>query len=94
MHPAARQSRLLRQQHSAWHQDGAFLGDVRALNVWLTLSRCGDVAPGLDIVPKRLDYIAETGTEGIAFHWSVAQDVAEKCAGEVGIKRPIFQPGT
>jgi hypothetical protein len=79
--------------YSAWHQDGAFLGDVRALNVWLTLSRCGDVAPGLDIVPKRLDYIAETGTEGTAFHWSVAQDVAEKCAGEVGIKRPIFQPG-
>ena len=79
--------------YSAWHQDGAFLGEVRALNVWLTLSRCGDVAPGLDIVPKRLDYIAETGTEGTAFHWSVAQDVAEKCAGDVGIKRPIFQPG-
>jgi hypothetical protein len=79
--------------YSAWHQDGAFLGDVRALNVWLTLSRCGDVAPGLDIVPRRLDYIAETGTEGTAFHWSVSQAVAEKCAGDVGIKRPIFKPG-
>ncbi len=29
-----------------WHQDGAFLGDVRALNVWLSLSHCGDDAPG------------------------------------------------
>ena len=79
--------------YSAWHQDGAFLGDVRALNVWLTLSRCGDVAPGLDIVPRRLDHIAETGTEGTAFHWSVSQQVAEQCAGDAGIKRPIFQPG-
>ena len=36
---------------SLWHQDEAFLGDVPALNVWLSLSRCGDLAPGLDIVP-------------------------------------------
>ena len=28
-----------------WHQDGKFMGaDVRSLNVWLALSRCGDVA--------------------------------------------------
>jgi hypothetical protein len=79
--------------YSAWHQDGAFLGNVRALNVWLTLSHCGDVAPGLDIVPRRLDYIAETGTEGTAFNWSVSQAVAEESAGDVGIKRPIFEPG-
>ena len=26
------------------------MGDVRALNVWLSLSRCGDEAPGMDIV--------------------------------------------
>jgi hypothetical protein len=81
------------RNYSSWHQDGAFLGDVRALNVWLTLSRCGDVAPGLDVVPKRLDYIAPTGTEGTAFHWSVSQDVAMECAGDAGVKRPIFEPG-
>lgn len=35
-----------------WHQDGAFLGDVRSLNVWLNLTRCGDgSAPGLDLLP-------------------------------------------
>ena len=41
----------------AWHQDGAFMGDARALNLWLSLSRCGDLAPGLDLVPRRLDEI-------------------------------------
>ena len=35
-----------------WHQDGRFLGPVKALNVWISLSRCGDVAPGMDLVPQ------------------------------------------
>lgn len=78
---------------SQWHQDGAFLGDVRALNVWLTLSRCGDVSPGLDIVPKRLDEILPTGTEGATYDWSVANDVVDRVAGEIGIVRPVFNPG-
>ena len=28
----------------AWHQDGAFMGEVRSLNLWVALSRCGDEA--------------------------------------------------
>jgi hypothetical protein len=76
-----------------WHQDGAFMGDVRALNVWLSLSRCGDVAPGMDVVPRRLDQIVPTGTEGAIFEWSVSQQAAEEAAGEAGIVRPIFEPG-
>ncbi|HEY1236936.1 MAG TPA: hypothetical protein VGE91_01270 [Solirubrobacterales bacterium] len=76
-----------------WHQDGAFMGDVRALNVWLSLSRCGDEAPGMDIVPRRLDHIVPTGTEGAIFEWSVSEQVAEESAGEVGVLRPIFEPG-
>ncbi len=78
---------------SAWHQDGAFMGGVRALNVWLSLSRCGDVAPGMDIVPSRIDQIVETGSEGAVFEWSVSQTVAEEAAGDVGVLRPIFEPG-
>lgn len=81
------------QKPSAWHQDGAFLGEVRALNVWLSLSRCGDEAPGLDIVPRRLDGIVPTGTEGAAFEWSVSRTVAEQMAGDAGILRPVFEPG-
>ena len=51
-----------------WHQDGAFLGKgIRTCNVWIALSRCGDVAPGLDIVARRYDEIVETGTEGAVF---------------------------
>jgi hypothetical protein len=76
-----------------WHQDGAFMGDVRALNVWLALSRCGDESPGMDIVPRRLDRIVPTGTEGAIFNWSVSPHVAEEAAGETGILRPIFDPG-
>jgi len=79
--------------HSLWHQDGAFLGEVRALNVWLSLSHCGDVAPGLDIVPRRIDHVLPTGTEGATFDWSVSQAVVEEAAGDVGIARPIFEPG-
>ncbi|HEY8000457.1 MAG TPA: hypothetical protein VID76_00885 [Solirubrobacterales bacterium] len=80
---------------SGWHQDGAFLGQVRALNVWLSLSRCGDLAPGLDVIPRRLDEIVATGTEGAAFDWSVAPDVVERVAAEAGVRpvRPIFEPG-
>jgi Phytanoyl-CoA dioxygenase (PhyH) len=76
-----------------WHQDGAFLGEVRALNVWLALSRCGDESPGMDIVPKRLDHIVPTGTEGAIFEWSVSPQMAEEAAGEDGVLRPIFEPG-
>ncbi len=78
---------------NAWHQDGAFMGDVRALNVWLSLSRCGDEAPGIDVVPRRLEQIVPTGTEGAMFDWSVAQAVAEEAAGGAPIVRPVFEPG-
>jgi hypothetical protein len=77
----------------AWHQDGHFLGSVKALNIWISLSRCGDVSPGLDLVPRRLEEIVATGTEGAPLDWTVAQDVAQRLAGERGIVRPIFNPG-
>jgi hypothetical protein len=76
-----------------WHQDGAFMGGVRALNVWLSLSRCGDRAPGMDIVPRRLDRIVPTGTAGAAFDWSVSEAVALEAAGDRAIVRPTFEPG-
>jgi hypothetical protein len=78
---------------AGWHQDGAFMGDVRALNVWLSLSRCGDQAPGMDVLPRRLDGIVPTGTEGALFDWSVSPQVVEETAGETGVLRPIFEPG-
>jgi hypothetical protein len=77
-----------------WHQDGAFLGrQVRTLNFWLALSACGIDAPGLDIVPRRLDDVLETGTDGAIFDWSVSPAVVEKAADGVGVLRPEFAPG-
>lgn len=77
-----------------WHQDGAFLGeDVRSLNLWLALGHCGVDAPGLDIVPRRLDGVVEAGTEGAIFDWSVAPDVVERVAADAPVVRPEFAPG-
>jgi hypothetical protein len=77
----------------AWHQDGAFMGQVRALNLWLSLSRCGDESPGLDIVPRRLDAFASTGTDEAMLDYQVSQRSAEAAAGDRPIVRPIFEPG-
>jgi hypothetical protein len=80
--------------NTAWHQDGAFLGaGIRALNVWLALTRCGDDAPGLDILPRRLDHIVETGTAGAYFDWVAAPDVVERAAAGVDLVSPLFGPG-
>jgi hypothetical protein len=76
-----------------WHQDGSFLGEVRPLNLWLSLSRCGDVAPGLDILPKRLDGVLPAGGEGTNFPIEVHPSDIEKAADGVEIVRPIFEPG-
>jgi hypothetical protein len=77
----------------AWHQDGAFMGEVRALNLWVALSRCGDEAPGLDIVPRRLDEFAATTTDEAVLSYQVSQSKAEEAAGDKKIIRPIFEPG-
>jgi Phytanoyl-CoA dioxygenase (PhyH) len=77
-----------------WHQDGAFLGDgIRTVNMWLSLSHCGRDAPGLDIVPARLDRIVETGTEGAKFSWSVGPGVVDKVSAATPVTRPVFEPG-
>lgn len=77
----------------AWHQDGFFMGPVRALNAWLPLTRCGDQAPGLDIVPRRLESYIATGTEGAKLSWTISDEVAGEAAGDGGVIRPTFEPG-
>jgi hypothetical protein len=77
----------------AWHQDGNFMGAVRSLNLWLSLSRCGDEAPGLDVVPRRLKDLVRTQTEEAVLDIQVSQRQAEEAAGDRPIERPIFEPG-
>jgi len=81
-------------QYAAWHQDGAFLGTSgRVLNVWLCLSHCGRDAPSLEIVPRRIDHVVETGTEGAIFPWTVAPAMVDRVAAQTPIERPVFAPG-
>jgi hypothetical protein len=77
----------------AWHQDGKFMGEVRSINLWLSLSRCGDTAPGLDVVPRRLEHIVSTATDEAVLSYQVSQQKAEEAAGDKPIVRPIFEPG-
>jgi hypothetical protein len=77
-----------------WHQDGAFLGDgIRTLNVWVALSPCGEDSPSLDVVPRRMDRIVETGTEGALFDWSVGEGEVDRVRGDHPISRPRFREG-
>ena len=76
----------------AWHQDGAFLGEVRALNLWLSLSRCGDEAPGLDTC-RVVSSSSSSPTDEAVLDYQVSQSVAEEVAGDKPIVRPIFEPG-
>ena len=77
----------------AWHQDGSFMGEVRSLNLWLSLSRCGDSAPGLDLVPRRLEQIVLTQTDEAVLPIQVSRRNVEQAAGDTPIVRPIFEPG-
>jgi hypothetical protein len=75
-----------------WHQDGAFMGEgIRSLNLWLSLTHCGDDAPGLDVVGRRLDGLVQSG-DGAFADWGVKPHVAEHVAAGA-IVRPVFEPG-
>jgi hypothetical protein len=77
--------------NGSWHQDGTFMGTVRSLNVWLSLSHCGDDAPGMDLVPCRLSSLISPDGERTSIE--ISEEAAEAAAGEWGIIRPIFEPG-
>jgi hypothetical protein len=77
--------------YADWHQDGAFLGKgIRTVNAWCALSECGKDAPGLEILPIRIDRLLPTGQKGAIFDWAVSP---ETIARELPIWRPEFAPG-
>jgi len=84
-------------KHPEWHQDGAFLGDgIRTVNAWFALSRCGRDAPGLDIIPVRLERVLSTGAAGqpvTFFDWVVSSDTIARELPGVEVWRPEFAAG-
>jgi hypothetical protein len=78
---------------TGWHQDGAFLGDeISSFNFWVTLTRCGVDAPGMDIVPTRFERVLPTGGPGAVFDWSLS-DQTVRANSDVAIVRPEFEVG-
>lgn len=81
---------------SGWHQDGAFMGsNIRSANLWISLSKCGagTDAPGIDIVPTRLNKIVDTGTEGAPFDWSVSNLLVDTDFADTPPVTPVFNEG-
>lgn len=79
---------------STWHQDGAFLGEgIRTVDAWFALSRCGRDAPGLDLIPVRLDRVLPPGEEGTYFGWTVSESTIAREMPGAEIWRPEFEPG-
>lgn len=77
-----------------WHQDGAFMGsDIRSVNVWLSLSHCGEDASGLEFLPRRVPAVLPTGSHGAHFDWSVGPGMVEQAAAGVATVSPVFAPG-
>ena len=70
------------------------MGEVRALNLWLSLSRCGDEAPGPGhraAPPRRATWHARPTRRCSTIQ--VSQRDGEEAAGDTPILRPIFEPG-
>ena len=79
---------------STWHQDGAFLGmDIRTVDAWIALSRCGREAPGLDVIPIRLDRVLPTGEAGTYFQWTVSAETITRELPGAPVWRPEFDEG-
>ncbi|MGH8156482.1 MAG: hypothetical protein ACREPQ_00050 [Rhodanobacter sp.] len=77
-----------------WHQDGSFMGSgIRSVNVWLSLSHCGEDASGLEFLPRRVPAVLPTGSHGANFYWTVGPGMVELTAAGVATVSPIFAPG-
>jgi hypothetical protein len=77
-----------------WHQDGAFLGrGVRTVNAWFALSACGRRAPGMQLVPLRLDRLLATGDHETSFDWTVSRQTIARALPGVPVWEPEFLPG-
>lgn len=88
--------RRVRDAQPTWHQDGSFMGaSVRTVDLWVALSDCGEGtdAPGMDVVPRRIDDLLPTQTHGAIFPSSIGEALVAEVAGETPWVTPRFEPG-
>jgi hypothetical protein len=81
---------------SSWHQDGAFLGgDIRTVDVWVALSDCGGDtdAPGLEIVPRRLERVVGTDGPDTEVQYAVTSAQLAHALDGLESQMPTFAPG-
>lgn len=83
-----------RLREADWHQDGAFLGPgIRTVNAWFALSRCGRDAPGMALVPLRLERILPIGEAGAHYDWSLSPQTVAREVPQLPIWRPECDEG-
>jgi hypothetical protein len=83
-----------RSQHSLWHQDGSFLGKgIRTVDAWFALSPCGRNAPGMDLIPLRLERLITPGEQGSGFDWTASPETIARELPGVIPWRPEFETG-
>jgi hypothetical protein len=78
----------------AFHQDGTFMGlSSRAIDIWAALSECGDgtEAPGLSILPRRLD--TSVRPDAAAPRFPLNAEELEAISGTTPVVTPKFEPG-
>lgn len=83
-----------KQGLATWHQDGSFLdADVRSMNVWIALTRCGGdyPSPGLEVIPRRIPELLPV--QDSLSPYSVSFDLITEIASETPTIRPEFEPG-
>jgi hypothetical protein len=78
-------------QGLGWHQDAATFGRAApSVNCWVALSDCGEVAPGIEVVPLRVDDIIATPGNQALSRGNVA---LAPCPGSLHGVAPIFAAG-
>jgi hypothetical protein len=84
--------RLPRQPRTlGWHQDASIFGRPSpSLNCWIAFSDCGDDAPGIEVVPRRVDDVIATPANRALSRGAVA--LTPLSAPLRGVA-PTFAPG-
>jgi ectoine hydroxylase-related dioxygenase (phytanoyl-CoA dioxygenase family) len=87
--------RVTREAGISWHQDGAFTApSCRAVTVWVALGDCGPGtgAPGIAIVPRRVNTLLTPGGPGAPMTMTLSVADAERVGGGI-TAAPTFGPG-